>query len=529
MSTLIHKLSQISHPSLISTPDGAFTFKEQNRFIHSSRAPIKEAQRLIQKMPSHCKEKTLIIAWGTGLGYHIESLVNQGNKVLAIELRPQVADLFSQIFSIDKLVGFITTDHPSHIFDLMIQLEEYGFQQFIEIGMLGVSVPITLNQQIQQGKTALLSFHHIYKALMESWYHNILTNISSLEHSHITYTHDPIFDQQYLVICSAGSSLKESLPFLKEYESKLTILAVDTALLSIIQAGIIPDYVHSVDAKIHNISDFRGISHDVLSQITLIADISLDPQIIALPWEKVLLTSTVHPTNNTLKRTALQQYLWDHSIRFPELQTGGSVATSALHAGIFYKAKKILLVGQDLSYSQYRGHAVGSPYDMEYRLKTSRLNSIDTIHIRRIPFDGKELPSIRGQVTITDPLLLQYKEWFETSAKNNQINHIITNASEDGVILQHWNHQPLSSSSYLKDLPNKYYPSYNSLSYPLTTIKNILKKIQDTPIDFTNNQALSKEFFYKEHSSDTIDSITLEKKTYKINKRLQRLLCKNQD
>ncbi len=519
MSDLLSKLSQ--NPKLISTPDGAYTLKEDNRYIHSSRAPLKEAQKLLQNIPpDYPKDKTLIIAWGTGLGYHIEILLNQGFKVLAIETRPESARLFEENFPIENLVGFVSGDE-SGLFDIMANLDSKEYQLFIDIAMLGFSVSPILYEESQQGKRVLRSIHGLYSRAMEAWYYNIINNLSLP----ITYTDDAIFEGEHLLICSAGPSLKESIPFLKKYQDKFTIMAVDTAFTTLVQGGIIPDYIHSVDTKIHNIADFRGVSHDIISQITLIIDISLNAQVTMLPWKKVLYTSTSHLIKieeiEIYKRIHILQYLWDNGIKFPEVQTGGSVATSAFYLGLLYKAKKIYLVGQDLAYSQHRGHAIGSPYDMEYRLQASRLSPIDTIHIHKIPFEYS-VDSLDGTHTYTDPLLSQYREWFEISLKNN--THLKTktvNASESGAYFKYWDNTPLSAMRDLDTLPKKSLKEFQIKSYTKDEILVIMAQLEKIVFDLESSNPLVEEFFYRELQNPLLEDFRITNKKNKIKKVLR--------
>ena len=530
---LVSRLEKFTS-SLIPTPDGTYTIQNNNKFVHSSRSPLKEAQKIIDTLPhldQDTKNKTLIIAWGTGLGYHIEMLIDQGYHVLAIEFRPNIANIFQQVFPLEKLVAFITDKNSKELFDILVSLDSDKYQHFINLSMLGFAIPTHIYQQTQQALSMLRAKHNIHNALMESWYYNIITNLSLLCHSHIGYTHDPIFKDQVLVICSAGPSLKESLPYLKKNQSKITILAVDTALLSLIQADIIPDYVHSIDAKIHNIADFRGISSSVYKQIILLADITLNPQITDLPWKDILFLSTSHPINQnnnyTLKRTTLQQYLWDKDIRFPETQTGGSVATSAFYLGILYQAKKILLVGQDLAYTNNRGHSVGSPYDMEYRLQTSRLNPLETIHIRKVPFHTKKIPTIDKSYTYADDLLTQFRSWFEVSIQDNSLlASRVINASVNGALFQYWTHIPLSQYQFSSTHISNKYQLYHYTKEQITTI---LEELQELAMDIKNPHPICKEFFYKEHHSDIHYPFQITKKTNLFNKKIRRILCQCQN
>ncbi|MGL4393872.1 MAG: motility associated factor glycosyltransferase family protein [Brevinema sp.] len=490
---LIKKLSELQHPSLIATPDGAFTIQLDNKFIHSSRAPLKESSRLLQDIKPTDLNKTIVILWGVGLGYHAETLLNQGYKIIAIEPRPELAEIFKRTFPIDKLVDFIEND-PEDLFNALARLNPSEAQIFIDIVMPTSNISPNFFKMAEQGKNVPRSTHRIYSYLIDSWHKNILTNISRAE-----VTFSPLFQDQEVIICSAGPSLKESLPHLKRLSSQMYIIAVDTALKSLLEAGIVPDYVFSVDAKIHNISDFCGISNENYSKMILLADITLNPQIASLPWKKVFFTTTVQPITSKdgtrMHHNKLLNFFTSKGFHFPELQTGGSVANTAFHAALFYQAKKVLLVGQDLAYTDNRGHAIGSPYDQEYRLKTNRLNTIETIQIKKVPFQN-EVKAILNGITYSDELLMQFRSWFETSLANNKdLAHKTINASENGAYFEHWTHHPLSkytTKSLKKVLPiaiEKFDEAY---------IKECFDFFKKQDLVPENTDPIIAEYFYRE-------------------------------
>ncbi|MGL4388249.1 MAG: motility associated factor glycosyltransferase family protein [Brevinema sp.] len=513
---LIKKLRSLNKDCLINTPDGAFTFKENNKFVHSTRAPIKEATRLLEKITPTDLTKTIILLWGVGLGYHAEILLKKGYSIIAIEPRPEVAKIFKKIFPADLLISLIE-NQPEDLFNTLANLNPANAEIFIDIMMPGVKIDTDFLKMAEQGKNVLRSTHRIHSLLIDSWYKNILKNI---QHASVTFT--PLFKDQEVIICSAGPSLRESLPYLKTLSQHNVILAVDTALKSLLEAEIIPDYVFSVDAKIHNISDFCGISNEIFAKIILLADITVNHQIASLPWKQVLFTTTVQPLTTTnglqMKLIKLLTHFKDYGINFLELQTGGSVANTAFHAAIVYEANKILLVGQDLAYSNLRGHSVGSPYDQEYRLQTNRLNTLETIHIKKVPFKN-EVTDIFGDITYSDELLMQFQSWFEVSIKTNpSLATKVINASEHGAYFKYWNHLPLSKYSNSQYLIKKS-PLITLKTIDQNIIKQCMKFLKKEEINLESEHSLIQEYFYKEHN----DSSTLKNIKQKT-KSLQKLI-----
>jgi len=495
---IIEALCEITQLDLIPTLDGAFTLKENNRYVHSQRAPLKEASRLIEKYKNLDSNSTVFILWGIGLGYHVELLYNLGFQIIAIETRPKLAKLFKQTFPISKLLGFIEQDETK-LFDIIVNLKSDKVLNFIEITMQGIEISRKYIHLYKKGIYALQSSHRIHKYLMEEWYCNILRNLSILEKKNIGYTKFPLFQDQDLVICSAGPSLRESLPYLKINQKNIIILVVDTALQSLLQFGIIPDYVCAIDSKIHNINDFAGISKEILQQITLIADITVNHQISKLNWKNILFTTTVQGINTKkgveFQNINLMKYLEKYQIHLPKVQTGGSVSNSAFHIGIIYQAERIFLVGQDLSNSNYRGHATGSPYDINYRSNCNRLISIESIHMHKISFSYPVI-SNKKTTTYTDPLLIQFKEWFEYSIYDNpQLKNTCINATEDGVIFQNWINKPLSKIQFTTKKKNINIPI---ISYPKKIIDEIYINLSQINITYMTKNELIDEYFYNE-------------------------------
>lgn len=520
---LVHALAALPADfNLIPTADGAFTLKENGTFVHSSRAPLAEARRFIENAP--IKKGQVFILWGMGLGYHAQLLIDRGCKVIGIETRSECIRALKEVFPLNRLYAFITENPEEHIFSVMASLEPEDAQYFTDVIMRGSEPSPKAQTAVEKAKRAQISSNRIYSHLMDSWHHHILLNLASIP----TLAMYPknAFEGIPVLVCSAGPSLKESLPHIKRLRSKLVVLAVDTAFTALVEAGIYPDFLHAVDAKVHNVGDFAGVSDDIFSRTVLLADLTLSPEVMQKPWKHIEVLMTAHPIIHPkkgfcFKSIALLEHLISLGLDICHLQTGGSVATSAFHYALSHGASFILLVGQDLAYSGNRGHAVGTPYDSEYRCSVNRLKPYDTIPLKKIPPDAYMVEGI-GALVPVDPLLSQFRSWFEVSiADNLGLKDVCVNSSESGALFTGWRHQKLSQI---------FLEAYGSVHLPTPVLSaNPYQRavLQTLPLWQDEDSPLHREYFYRENiqkvEDKPIDSFLYGRKLKRMHQTLQKI------
>lgn len=150
------------------------------------------------------------------------------------------------------------------------------------------------------------------------------------------------------IIVSAGPSLNKNILELKNAKNKAFIVAVDTAVRPLVNAGIIPDMYVVVDGlKPKELLDF-----DEAKKIPLMPSITSTKEILQ---------------NHTGKKIFYfegQNFIWSmmmmNGIPFSTVSCGGSVACSAF--SLVYKLgfSRIILVGQDLALTGNKTHADGT-------------------------------------------------------------------------------------------------------------------------------------------------------------------------
>jgi hypothetical protein len=231
--------------------------------------------------------------------------------------------------------------------------------------------------------------------LGERWARNLLDNLASL----------PDIDPEPLprlggatVVCGAGASLEAALPFLAGEREKLSIVACDTALGTLLASGIEPDLVVCLEAQAHNIPDFIPLGG---RRAAIAADLSSHP---------LSFRATGGPRHLTLSRITASPFLSRlasrlAAARVPFIDTPplGSVGVHAAHLAAGLASGPILAVGLDFCFEPGKTHARGCPSLLAEERRMSRLGRW------RGQIEASFRPrNLRMGEYVSDPVLLSY-------------------------------------------------------------------------------------------------------------------------
>lgn len=226
------------------------------------------------------------------------------------------------------------------------------------------------------------------------------------------------------VLVSAGPSLRENLPYLLEIRDKAFFLSCDTSLKALLKGGIVPDGVVTLDAQTNSFFHFMGES---LTDIPLFADLVTSPLLLRedqIPFviHSVTAKFQVHANGEmTREVTAGGEFANDVLGRVGDIQSGGSVATTAFDLLRFLGCDCVHLVGQDLAYTGREIHSTGTHHNEKWLTQIHRKKTLEFINesiIRKR--DTRLVESCGGGKVLTDYVLDLYRHWFEESAKSVQ-------------------------------------------------------------------------------------------------------------
>ena len=220
-------------------------------------------------------------------------------------------------------------------------------------------------------------------------------------------------DDVPVIVVSAGPSLNKNIMDLKKAVGKACIIATDTALKPLLNAGIIPDLFVIVDG----LKPAFLFEHEDLSKVPMVTMTGVSIEPMKLHKGKKFFYYSGSGLENEMLFAISRKEGRDRTLL--DLPTGGSVATSAYSMGIVMGAKTVILIGQDLAMTGNRTHADGTFQD--------KMDEIDADSGEYF-----EVESVDGGKVLTRADFKFYLDWFERYIKEWK-NITTIDATEGGA------------------------------------------------------------------------------------------------
>lgn len=211
------------------------------------------------------------------------------------------------------------------------------------------------------------------------------------------------------ILVAAGPSLNKNIQELKKAKGKAFIIAVDTAIKPLLKAGIVPDMYAIIDAM----KPLELVQEEGAREIPLLTTLNAAPEILKF--------------HKGMKFFYNEGYLFAEKIfrqsgqMVGDIACGGSVATSVF--SLFHKIgiTTIILVGQDLAYTDNKSHADGTFHQIMKEEDTSNFMMVEGNYEEKVP-------------TRTDfKVFIDWYDWYIDACKKRIDNFCVINATEGGA------------------------------------------------------------------------------------------------
>lgn len=305
------------------------------------------------------------------------------------------------------------------------------------------------------------------------------------------------------IVIAAGPSLEKNVKYLKEAQDKAIIFAVDTVIKKILNLGVVPDFVCSIE-RVPEVYEYFYKDIDIPEKVTLVGPSLLDSRIFE------------NYTGNWILpyRFEVAEYKWLAQVMKAQGNIGMLMGTSCAHVAfgmaVHLGASPIILIGQDLAYGNEEGksHVSDTIYD--------EIGSEVSVAFREDYIEG-----YFGETVKTTDIWLMFKVWYERMILRYDLK--VINATEGGAKIAH------TEQMSFKDAIERYCDE---------NVGNIFNDIKDIPTYNFSKDMLVKEFkkelsafeeirkeaenLYSKYDQMLIDSLTIRNNLNTIQEELNK-------
>ena len=227
------------------------------------------------------------------------------------------------------------------------------------------------------------------------------------------------------LIIGPGPSVENQLTMIEKNQKLFFIIALDTVVKPLLQAKIIPDAIVSIDPQkinskyLENLQPVGNINP--YQKCLLLAEPSVCPRAIR-HFERIYFFDTFFPFYKLIANTFGYR---------GEINSGGSVLSTAYELARIMHFRTLTLAGIDLSYFLDSYHLKGSMYEQYWLENIDRFTSFES---KLISITEREIPLVEknphGEKIFLDTPMILYRQWLESQ---DSFFEIFCNLSETGA------------------------------------------------------------------------------------------------
>jgi hypothetical protein len=403
-------------------------------YLHSRFDPIDEARLLVDSVD--VAAHTSFFLHGFGLGYHALDLFDRAAKDAVIwVLEPDLVLLrtafemidYSELISSGRVLFVTRADKPELFGRLMPHAPA------LVLGFESISLATSLrlqpafHQQLRQlveefksyGQTTITTLVMNSRRTAENIAANLAWYVATPSVSRLKdyYKGSPA------IVVSAGPSLRKNKHLLKDAQGKAVIIAVQTTLKPLLEMGVEPQFVTSLDY------------HEICARFFENLPAGLKTELIAEGKATHLVFDLHTGPISLIANEFAENLLAEMKLKKGTLPSGATVAHLAYYVAEHLGCDPIIFVGQDLGFSDGLCYAPGTSYEDVWRPELSQFCTVEMKQWEQIVRDRnilRQVPDLEGRPTYTEERLFTYLQHFERDFAKATAR--IIDATEGGVL-----------------------------------------------------------------------------------------------
>ncbi|MBM4107399.1 MAG: DUF115 domain-containing protein [Phycisphaerae bacterium] len=438
------------HPGLrwVEADDGCLSATLEvegvERQLASLRQPRQEGRRLADQVDP--LSAGAVIINGFGLGYHAEAMAGRMRRAgVVLVFEPDVSLLRGVLERIDcsewiaeaNIAVFTDAEDSAAVASVCAGIEPVlamGVRILdhppsrARLGPLAAEFGRTFAGQLRAVRLQLVTS----LLQVETTIRNVLMNVDHYAASAGVADLKGVAAGAPAVVVSAGPSLERNIRALARpgVRERVVIVAVQTVLKKLLAHGIRPHFVTALDY--HEISRrfYEGLTEADVEGVTLVAEAKANPAILGS-----------FPGVIRCPRDPILHGLIGDGVDRGELVSGATVAHLAYGLARHLGCDPVILVGQDLGFTDGQYYSAGAAIHDVWAGELSEFNSLEMMEWQRIARFGPALQratDVFGRPIFTDEQMLTYRLQFERLFEADERKGLRTiDATEGGVSKRH--------------------------------------------------------------------------------------------
>ncbi len=476
--------------------------------VHSAY-PDKEADKILEKMQFHPHKLT--VAWGTGLGYHIDCFLEKHPNQQLVILEPSymVLQKAMRVRNFEKWfrnpnITFIITPNPEEMGQFICS--QYNFHrhsgmQFLELPSYAKHFQSAFNTVKKIFIDNLSKFTANMATIMDAdddFLENCMRNVRHFSRFPWVSSLFGQFPGIPAIVISAGPSLHLQFEKLKDLNDKAVLIAVDTAYPILKKQGIEPHFVCTADPNSVNFIHLKGLD---VSNTHLVVEPMSWHETLEMPSVKAFISN-------------FDGYYSSYFAYFApdpaKILSWGSIASTCFDVARKLNCNPITFVGQDLAYSDLLTHCPTSRFDERYQASIDaapamkRYTTYETYHMQMILTKPLiKAHDMYNSIVLTQQNLKLYAGWLEEQFKIS--TQTIINASERGILKNHC--KIMSFDQVREQILTQKHPISEKINQLYLNKSPYLHKELLQDLEFKTTQLKSAQQFAKKMQKNCLDLI----------------------
>ncbi|MEX3745388.1 MULTISPECIES: motility associated factor glycosyltransferase family protein [Lysinibacillus] len=371
---------------ILKAKNGENTLKVNNLFLYGKYRPVEDASRFIDK--EYDKEAKGYLLVGLGLGYHLmalHKLIEPHKELIVFVLNKKEKDFFKDSEIERELRHRKNIKLIYNISDLVLNTDYQIIIPHVWLSVMGQDHP--LYSFFMDIKIKQMSYKRFAPLLEQNFKINI-----QLDDFKLMRIKESIKDKKIAALVSSGPSLNETKNWLKNIKEDIFILSVGSALKPLLNAEVTPHAVIISDPQPLIMKQFSDIQYNGDLFYLCTAD---NNTVNSHKHNRCVLLQNGYPFAEKLAA----------ELKYPTLDTGGSVATLAFSLLEYIGFEQVILFGQDLGFTGSESHVSGS---------TSGRNVGEAEKLLMIECNADKVIS-------TTNTLYSYLKWFNNAVQNTSV------------------------------------------------------------------------------------------------------------